>query len=76
MDAIRRLTTILLVLFAAYCVLAWGVWYSEPLQEIFPTLPLRAEHYPGDNPMIAPLAVSLLTFIVAYFVYPGAEDDD
>jgi hypothetical protein len=74
METVQRLLSFLLVIFAGFCVIIWGVWYNPNFDE-FITLPIAATDFPGD-PMYGPLIFAFGAFIVAYFVYPSENDDD
>ncbi len=74
MDALRRLTTIALVLFGMLCVAAWAAWFNERAFGMIP-LPFFAEQFPPD-PMTGPLAFGFGSFILGYVVYPPGRDED
>lgn len=73
MEVIQRLSALLLVLFAGFCVMVWAVWFN-PIFGEFVTLPLQATDFPGPT-MYAPLIFAFGSFIVAYFIYPANDDD-
>lgn len=74
MDMIRRLLTFALVLWAIFCVLVWACYFamSNPFFGSL-SLPLKAEDFPG-SPMVTPLIVTLVSFAVAYFIYPPNKE--
>lgn len=73
MNALRRLTSFLLVILAGYCIVAWGVWYSDGMRELF-ELPFGAHRFPL-GPERGPFVAAGLSFLAAYLVHPRGEDD-
>lgn len=73
MDAIRRLASLAIVLFAVMSIAAWASWFNPALDLVW--LPLRAEDYPM-GPDRGPLVVGFSSFLVAYLVYPPSKERD
>jgi len=70
MRALRFLGSIVLLLLAAYSVVAWALWFNPGFGDLFGVdLPIGALDYPG-GPQNGTLGISLLCFVLAYVAWP------
>lgn len=71
MDRIRQLLAILLVLVCGICVVIWAAWFNENLD--FVGFSRYARQFPL-GPDKGPLAVGFGSLLLAWIVFPGADD--
>lgn len=69
MDKVQSAASLLVLVLALVCVMAWAVEY-EPNLAVVP-LPVKASQIP-----FGPLPMAGILFFVAFVVYPGSDDRD